>query len=380
MRCTRSTAAVLLLAGTLLGPAGHALAQTPAPTPTPVPLRPIPADTTEVGLIRIPIPPIQGQTASIDILDIDQATHRLYVADRTDTGIDVFDVSTPVAQYVTTIDVGSGPNGVVVAKNVNKLYAGLNSSEVVAIDLNPASPTYYQVIARQATGGSKRADEIDYDPVDRKVYAANSDDGIVSVVDARTDQIVAQFTDLGPGLEQPRYNPRDGLMYMTSSEQNALFQFDPRSDTLLQVFDVGDRCNPNGLAINPATNQALLGCSSRANPQHVAVWDLNTNQVVATFPQTGAGDAVIYDPVADRFFFGATNFNRGGMMSLFLGSPVDFITNVPTAQGSHGVAYDETNRVIYTQDQLPNEGALFAIPVPAVAGISAAPGVPSGSK
>lgn len=43
------------------------------------------------------IPPIQGNTASIDILEIDQDAHLLYVTDRTDGGINVFDVAMPAA-------------------------------------------------------------------------------------------------------------------------------------------------------------------------------------------------------------------------------------------------------------------------------------------
>jgi hypothetical protein len=43
---------------------------------------------------------------------------------------------------------------------------------------------------------------------------------------------------------------------------------------------------------------------------------------------------------------------------------VKFLTNVETAVGSHGVAFDETNKIVYTQDQLPNEGALFSFQLP----------------
>jgi hypothetical protein len=53
-------------------------------------------------------------------MEIDQAAHLLYVTDRTDNGLDIFDVSTPCAKYVKTIDLGTGSNGVVVAKNVNR--------------------------------------------------------------------------------------------------------------------------------------------------------------------------------------------------------------------------------------------------------------------
>jgi YVTN family beta-propeller protein len=254
-----------------------------------------------------------------------------------------------------------------VAKNVNKVFAGLTNSDVVAIDIDPTSPTVDTVVGRVNTGGKMRADEMDYDPKDKKIYVANSDDGIVSVIDGTTNQIIKKFEDMGEGLEQPRYNSGDGMMYMTGSGQNVLFQFDPTNDTMVAKVDVVDKCSPNGLGINPATNVALLGCSSRGQPQHAVSWDLKAGKVIDVFQQAGAGDAVFFSAKLNRYFFGASNFFRGGQMAIFGGSPIKFLTNVPTAVGSHGVAFDETNNIVYTQDQLPNEGALFAFPLPPAA-------------
>ncbi len=340
------------------------VAPTAAPTGTPVPsLAPEVSSNTDTKdcVKKVAIPPIQGKTASVDILDIDQSTHLLYVTDRTDNGIDVFDVSSADPKFVKTIDVGSGPNGVVVAKAVNKLFAGLNNSTVVIIDLS--SGANYAVLGKINTGGKGRADELDYDPKDNKVYAANSDDGIVTVIDAKSNQMIKKFENLGAGLEQPRYDPADGMMYMTSSDQNAIFQFDPTKDTMVKKIDVGTKCSPNGMAVNPTTNHAILGCSDKKANVTIE-WDVAAQKVVQTFDQTGAGDAVIYDAKADKFFFGASNFNRGPVMSVFTGNPIKFVTNVPTASGAHGVAFDEANNVIYTQDQTPSEGALFEIPLP----------------
>lgn len=345
--------------------ASPAPSRSPSPTPAPTPtlLPQIAANTTQIALTKIPIPPIAGKTASIDIIEIDQAAHLMYVTDRTDNGIDIFDVSTATAKYVKTIDLGSGPNGVSVAKNVNKLFASTNDSNVVIIDIDPASPKYQTVLVKLSTGGKNRADEMDYDPKDKKLYVANSDDGIVTVIDAVSNTIIKKFDNLGDGLEQPRYNSGDGMMYMTGSGANVIFQFDPTKDVMVKKTDVGVKCSPNGLAINPATNQALLGCSARAVPFALS-WDLTAGKVIAQFDQTGAGDAAFFSAKANRIFFGASNFNRGGAMSIFSANPIAFITNVPTAVGAHGVAYDETNNVVYTQDQLPNEGALFSFTPP----------------
>ena len=343
------------------GPAQASLPVGATPPPTLLPA--VAANITTVPINRIPIPPIAGKTASVDIMEIDQATHLLYVTDRTDNGLDVFDVSTACAKYVKTIDLGSGPNGVVVAKKVNKVFVTLNDSTVSVIDIAPGSANADKVVAKVSTGGKKRADEIDYDPKDNKVYAANSDDGIVTVIDATTNAIVKKFDNMGDALEQPRYDSADGMIYLTSSDQNAIFQFDPTKDTLVKKFDVGTKCSPNGIAINPTTNQAFLGCGSRSANVGL-LWDIAAGKVIGTFDQAGAGDAVFYSAKADRFFFAASNFNRGALMAIFTGNPVKFATAIATAVGSHGVAFDETNGMIYTQDQNPNEGALFSFALP----------------
>jgi YVTN family beta-propeller protein len=337
----------------------------PTATPMPTLLPPVAADTTAVTLTKIQVPPLAGKTASIDILQIDQDAHRLYVADRTTNGVDVFDITTKDAKYVKSVDAGSGANGLVVAKNVNKLFVGLNDSNVAVIDLSSLN-----VIAKVSTGGKGRADELDYDPTDKKIYIANSGDGFVTVIDATTNAIIKKFDSLGPALEQPQYDTADGLMYMTSSDQNAVFVFDPAKDVLVRKDVLAVLCNPQGLAINPKTNQALLGCNigragSSGTPLTVS-WDLTKGIFLGVFGQVGAGDSIQYSAKTDRFYFGAHNFPHGSSIGIFSGSPIAFLTNVPTGSftGAKNLAYDETNNLIYTQDALPGEGALFSFTPP----------------
>jgi DNA-binding beta-propeller fold protein YncE len=324
------------------------------------------ASNVLLPLPDVAIPPAQGKTLSSDIMEIDQKAHLLYLADRTSAGVDVFDIRTPSAKYVKTIPTQDPPNGVMLAKNVNKVYVGLGANSpavpggVGVIDIDPGSAHQDTMIAKISTGGKKRADEGDYDPVDKKLYIASSDDGLIQVVDATTDKIIKTWKDMGEGLEQPRYNPADGMMYMTSSDQNLLFQFDPKKDVLVKKFPVGVLCDPNGLAINPRTNQALLGCSDKKANQTV-IWDLKAGKVATLIPQIWAGDGATYSAKENLFFFAAANQPNGAQLGVITGGPsVRYAGGAATYVGSHTLAYDETNRVIYTQDQRPNSARLFA--------------------
>ena len=44
--------------------------------------------------------------------------------------------------------------------------------------------------------------------------------------------------------------------------------------------------------------------------------------------------------------------------------PVRLLASMPTAVGSHSVAFDELHRVVYTQDQKPFDAGLYAFPHP----------------
>ncbi|HKF17247.1 MAG TPA: YncE family protein, partial [Candidatus Dormibacteraeota bacterium] len=252
---------------------------------------PAPSPLPEGVLTHVEIPSITAKTAAIDIMIVDQQAHLLYVADRTDSGVDVIDISTPQAHYLRTFDVGgSAPNGIILAKDQNKLFTGNNDSTVSIIDLKSG-----KILANINTGGKMRADEMDYDSKDKKVYVANSGDGFVTVIDAVSNRVIKKIDKISEGgLEQPRYDPADGFMYLTLSDDNMIVQFDPARDELVKKFDVGVTCNPQGLAINPKTNQALLGCGNKKKPQTV-LWDIKAGKVVATFDKAGAGDMTLYD-------------------------------------------------------------------------------------
>ena len=62
----------------------------------------VPADTTNDQLTKTVVPGTEGRIVKIDIMVLDQAGQKLYVADRDTVGVDVLDVSKSPARYMTT--------------------------------------------------------------------------------------------------------------------------------------------------------------------------------------------------------------------------------------------------------------------------------------
>ena len=311
------------------------------------------ADTSSTQIANTPVPGITTQTPSMDAIAIDQATHRLYTADRSNQGVDIFDISSGWATYLQTIAMPASPNGLALAPDLGRLFVGLGNGSVAVVDINP---TVDKVINEIKTG-AKSVDLIDYSTGQHVVYASNGVEGSLTTIDTKTGAVKAQFK-LGFALEQPRFNPADGSLYVTSPDADALFRLDPNDGTVKKKLGLGG-CQPTGFAINPKTNQGVIACRSS-----ILSYDLK-NGTSEKFNQQPGGDIVSYDPKVDRFFVGAPFKPSKGAVAVFGGTPIVYITTVVTGAGGKSAAYDEAGDMVYTPDLRPNKAGLASFKMPA---------------
>jgi hypothetical protein len=309
--------------------------------------------------------PDAAQAKFCDTLDIDHDRHLLYFGDNWSGGLDVFDISTKKPGYLTTVKLRGRVFGVAVASNVGKVYVGMSGSTLAVIDTSGDFPGANKAAVLIDTDGINHVDLLEYEPVSNRLYAANRLDGFLVVVDGSTDEIIGRIDGLGRGLEQPRFNSADGMIYMTDNIDNVLYQIDPASNRLVNTFAIEDACYPNGLAINPENNRALLACSSKERP-HTVIWDLNKQAIESVIDESGCGDGAIYEPSLDRFFFAASGFGGGPVIGIFGGTPVRFLGNVPTAKGASWVGYDRTNNLVYAPGVERGRPVLLSFPMPEI--------------
>src|SRR5437867_2725784 len=169
----RIAVSVLLLGAVLLAGGHQALVLSAAPGQGFIPGIPTVVKTpvTLVKAIAIPGAPL----ASTDLVWVDQASERLYFADRSNFGVDIIDAENDVYLGRITGFVGAtgpnggGPNGLLVTPD-NKLWAGDGNSLVEVVDLGLNPPRIIQSIS---TRGTNRADELAYDPADRIIMIGN---------------------------------------------------------------------------------------------------------------------------------------------------------------------------------------------------------------
>jgi hypothetical protein len=320
---------------------------------------------TREALTRVHVPPVEGRTGVMDVMVVDPQSHLLYVSDSTDAshpGVDVIDVSGAAAAYRRTVPTGGAlPTGLVLVPERHRLYVGGDDGSVLVVDVDPASRGAWTVVDTLTTAHTGPADLLAYDPREHRVFAVYPVDGLVAVIDADTQRVVARITDLG-SVHEPLYDPADGMLYVGELDGDQLLRIDPRTDTVVQRLPFAEPCQPHGLAVNPRTNQGLIGCANRDQPLTIA-WDFGQGRQIRTFDLAGAGDLLTYDPASDHFLFAASSYAPAEMAE-FGGSPIQYLTAVPTSHKSHSVAYDPVHRLIYTEDGLIHEAGLYAFPDP----------------
>jgi plastocyanin len=328
--------------------------------------------TQDIGATDIPgVPAKKGAPPfSFDIGWVDNNGF-YYLADRTNKGIDIINNVYNGNTYNTTIGgfVGftgknddSGPNGVVTDAQGNTAWAGDGDSTLKVIDVNAR-----KVVASIPTGGTKRADELAYDPNDNLILIANDADDppFITFISTTSNSVVGQvkYPDATSGIEQSVYSPSTGMFYLAvpQTKQNPGGQIDvidPKSLKVAKSYAV-QNCVPHGLAAGP-NNQLLLGCSGdgmKILKQHAQsqIMDATNGNIVATINKVGGSDEVWFLPGLNRYYLAASSMTDDGtadgkpmpVMGVIDAVTNTWIENVPIEVGSHSVAADPLSYQVY---------------------------------
>jgi YVTN family beta-propeller protein len=266
-----------------------------------------------------------------DYLAIDPAAHRLYVT--RGTHVTVFD--TQSNSVVGDIPGAKGVHGVALAADLGKAFVSDGKDNaVMVIDLATLKQT-----ARVAVG--RNPDAILYEPVTRRVFAFNGQDGTASVIDAASNDVVATLP-IGGKLE---FAATDGasMVYDNVEDRNELAAIDARTLAVTQHWPLTGCDAPTGLAIDPAVNRLFSACDNGK----LAVTDAGTGKVVALAPIGQGPDAVMFDASSKTVI---TPNGRDGTLSVIHEDAPDRyspIGTVTTEPGARTGALDPATHRVY---------------------------------
>ena len=331
------------------------------------------ADDHDAGAVQllgaIPVPGVQMKAFDISWVDAD--TQLYYLADRSNSAVDVVDARRNV--FVRQIHGGfhgftgnndtSGPNGVVVAGHF--LFVTDAPSRVVAIDLRTDA-----IVGEVNTGGAAglRADEVAYDPEDSLLLAVNNADSPPFATLIKVDRnsgalTVVQritFADATNGAEQPQWNPGTGRFYISIPEiggvvQNgAVKKINPHTGAVEATFPV-QLCQPAGLSVGP-NNDLMIGCSVVFNtagqpwtrdPAALApaaapisvIMDARNGSIDRNVAGVSGNDEVWFNAGDGRYYLAARNDALGPVLGIINAKTQVLEQLVPTVNQAPGSAH-----------------------------------------
>jgi hypothetical protein len=311
---------------------------------------------------------LPGGLTGFDISWVDSSSGRYYLADRGNATatppvpprIDVIDTESDAFLY--SITGFAGANGVLSIRRPDvpdreggnqELWVGDNDSTAKVVDLKTRA-----IVATIPTGGTGRADELAYDPVNHVILIANDRDTppFVTFIDAKKRSVLGTISypqaifgtpATNHGIEQPVWDSRTKHFYISipGTARNAkgeVDEIDPTTRSVTRVFPT--TCAPAGLALIPGQH-LITSCGD--------VLDVAKGTVIHTV--TGvSGDEIWFNRGDERVYFGggtdrisvnvvdAKNYNV--VTSLTVGA---ILTPSTLSQTTHSVAADSENNHIF---------------------------------
>jgi hypothetical protein len=318
------------------------------------------ADRGAVRLLKtIPVPVnalnTTGGLYSFDISWVDQQSRTYYLADRSNSAVDIIDTKT--GKFVAQLPGGfagvrpgtgtSGPNGVTTAGHC--LFVTDAPSRVVSFNTSSSPPAFVNAVST-ASGDPTRADELAFDPKDNVILAINNTDtppfGTFIKVNpsncaltqptvappgvATPDRLLfnaANGVDAQNGAEQPQWDPATGRFYLSIPQigsnvaNGGVVRIDPTTHKIDHTFPISF-CGPAGLSKGP-DHEFLVGCNTVFDTAG-AVWSVTDTKTAApihvildvstgkTYPVAGAG-------VGDEVWY---NAGDGNYYTASSGSPL----------------------------------------------------------
>jgi hypothetical protein len=295
--------------------------------------------------------------AGFDISWADSANARYYLADRGNPTatppvaprVDVID--TEHDRFLASITLAAGANGIVAIPRAHELWVGLNDSTVDVINTDT-----YGVAHVVSTGGTMRADEMAYDPVDHLILIANDRDTppFVSFISEQSDTVLKRLNYDGisapqstGGIEQAVWDGAAGKFYIaipaTKNNPNGeVDEIDPVEMSVTRSFPT--TCGPAGLALIPGKH-LITSCGD--------VIDIVTGKVLDTIRGV-AGDEIWYNPGDERVYFGSgTDRISVNVVDTDINLPIKTFTvgqilaAPAVSQTTHSVAADAGNNHIF---------------------------------
>jgi DNA-binding beta-propeller fold protein YncE len=271
-----------------------------------------------------------GGTGGWDYLEVDPATHRLFIS----RGTHVIVVDPDKGKIIGDIPNTQGVHGIALADEFNKGFTtNGRTSDSTVFDLTTLK------VSRN-TKTDKDSDAVIYDPFSKRVFTFNGDANTASAIDAASGNLVSTFP-LGGG---PEFGATDGKgkIFVNLEDKSSLVKFDAKTLQIENTWPLAPCESPSGLAIDAAHEILVVGCHNKL----MAFVDGNSGKVLGTVPIGQGVDANRFDPATGYAF---ASCGDGTLTIAHEDSSTKFslVEMIQTQRGARTMALDYATQAVY---------------------------------
>lgn len=184
------------------------------------------------------------------------------------------------------------------------------------------------------------ADAIILDPSSGHVFVVDSDPGLITVIDPKTDTVMATLEG-GGKLEIGAADGR-GKVYVNGEAKSEILRIDTRTNAIDARWPIPSCASPHGLAVDADSHRVFSSCENNV----MLVVDADNGKQMAQLPIGSRTDGAAFDPSSKRAF----SSNGDGTLSVIAEqSPNSFVVlgTVTTMRGARTMTLNPTTGRLY---------------------------------
>jgi DNA-binding beta-propeller fold protein YncE len=271
-----------------------------------------------------------GGAGGWDYLEVDPATHRLFITRATH----VIVVDPDQGKIIGDIPDTQGVHGVALADEFHKGFTTNGRA---------SNSTIFDLASLKVLGSAptdKDPDGVIYDPFSKRVFSFNGDGNSSTAIDAASGK-VAGTVALGGGPEFAASDNK-GNIFVNLEDKSALAKFDAKTLKVEGTWPLAPCESPSGLAMDAAHEILVVGCRNKL----MTFVDGNSGKILGTVPIGQGVDANRFDPVSGYAF---ASCGDGSLTIAHEDSPTKFsiVETLQTQRGARTMALDYATHAVY---------------------------------
>jgi YVTN family beta-propeller protein len=266
-----------------------------------------------------------------DLLTFDGDSHRVYIAH----GDRVTVVDGQSGELIGNVEgYSGGTHGVVIVPGSGRGYTDDGRAGMAAsFDVKALQPL-------KNINAEADADAIIFDPASGHVFVVDSDPGKITVIDPKTDTVIATLD--GGGKLEIGAADGTGKVYVNGEEKQEVLRIDTRSNKIDAHWPISSCTSPHGLAIDAKSRRIFSSCANNL----MIIIDADSGKQIAALPIGARTDGAAFDPRTRRAF----SSNGDGTLTVIAEkTPNSFVLlgTVPTMLGARTMTLDPKTGRLY---------------------------------